>query len=164
MELLITPAQVATLAFVAPDFISPEAVPEATILAAQQKFVRPALGDALYDALCRGQYPSLLEEYIVPPLALYVKALMLPSLAVRTGAGGVVESYGANSARAGEGKLRAAIRRLRGDASALVRRAVDHIEASPADYPEYDPDRSALRRFSIAGGVVLDRYEDGKSV
>ncbi len=152
MELIITPAQVAETAFLAPDFISPEAVPEATILAAQQKFVRPVLGAALCDALCRGQYPSLLADYIALPLALYTKMLMLPSLAVQAGAAGVVEAHGANLARAGEARLNAAIRRLRGDAAALMRRAVEHIESSPDTYPEYEP----RDRCSIDGGIVLN--------
>ncbi len=81
MELLVTPAQVAQMAFRAPDFISPDAVPEATILAAQQKFVRPVLGDGLLDTLCGGAYPEFLADFVQPPLALYVKMLMLPSLA-----------------------------------------------------------------------------------
>ncbi len=155
MDLLITPAQVAETAFRAPDFITPDAVPEATILAAQQKFVRPVLGVALCDALCRGEYSSLLADYIALPLALYTKMLMLPRLAVQAGAAGVVEAHGANLARAGEVRLNAAIRRLRGDAAALMRRAVEHIESVPDAYPEYDSRENILNRCSIEGGVVL---------
>ncbi len=162
MKLLITPAQVAEAAFRAPDFIQPEAVGEATILAAQQKFVRPVLGDALYEAVCRGDYPDLLADMIVPPLALYVKMLMLPSLAVQAGGAGVVEVHSKNLARAGNAKLHSALRRLRGDALALMRRAVRHIEASPAGYPEYDPALNILNRYSTEGGLVLTKDGNGK--
>ncbi len=157
MELLITPAQVAATAFRAPDFISEEAVPEATILVAQQKFIRPVLGDALFDALCRGTHPELLSGYITPPLALYVKMLMLPRMAVQTGGAGIVEANPKHHARASDVKLHAAIRRLRADALALMRRAVLHIEsATPGTYPGYDPTRNILNRCSTDGGVVLD--------
>ncbi len=64
MELLITPARVAELAFRAPDFIAPEAVPEATILAAQQKYLKPVLGAALYDRVSTGAYPLLVADYL----------------------------------------------------------------------------------------------------
>jgi hypothetical protein len=156
MELLITPAQVAQMAFRAPDFIPLEAVSEATILAAQQKFVRPVLGDALYRAVCGGAYPDLLADYLRPPLALYVKMLMLPRLAVQSGVAGVAEAASKNLARAADAKLRGAVRSLRSDAKALMRRAVEHLESSsPGTYPEYDPDGNILNRCSTEGGVVL---------
>lgn len=181
MELLITPARVAEMAFRAPDRIAADAIPCATILAAQQKFIKPVVGRALYDALCGGAYPSLTEDYLAMPLALYVKMLMLPSLAVQVGAAGVVEVNSKNLARVGDEKLRAAIIRLKDDAGALMRRATDHIEASgevsgtleasgaPGEisgasdpisggtaYPEYDPHENILNRCSVAGGVVLE--------
>jgi len=153
----MTPAEVAAAAFRAPEFIQPDAVGESAILAAQRRHIRPVVGAALYAALCRGDYVSLLEEYIRPPLALYVKLAMLPALAVQTGAAGVVELHSANLARAGEAKMRGAARRLRSDADALMRRAAEHIEASRGLYPEYDPEENVLNRCSVAGGVVLTK-------
>jgi hypothetical protein len=156
METLITPAQVARMAFTGPDFIADDAVGAATILAAEQKFVRPVLGEALHAALLGGAYPDFLTDYVQPALALYVKALMLPSLAVQVGAAGVVEVNPKNLARAGEGKLGAAVRRLRRDALALMRRAVEHLEAAPPGAcPEYHPGANVLNRCSTDGGVVL---------
>lgn len=154
MNLLITPARVAELAFRAPDFINPDAVPESTILAAQQKFLAPVFG-SLYDRMCEGAYPDFVGEYIVPALALYVKMRMMPSLAVQTGTAGVVEVNSRNLARAGEVKLRYAVSRLRGEASALIDRAVAHIEANPDAFPEYDPRANIRNRCSVGGGVVL---------
>lgn len=157
MELLITPAGVAEAAFLAPDFLAPEAIPESTILAAQQRFICPVLGGALCDAMAGGAYPEFLDGFVRPALALYVKMSMLPSLAVQTGAAGVVEVNPPGLARARDTRLNAAVRRLRDDARALMLRAVEHLEASPDDYPEYDPARNVLRRCSIAGGMVLAR-------
>ncbi len=156
MEILITPARVASLAFRAPDFVPPESIPPETILAAQQKFIRPVLGPELYAQLCAGAYPTLLEDYIAAPLALYVKMLLMPSLAVQVGAGGVVEATGKNLARASSERMQSALGRLRGDAEALIRRAVEHIEDSGL-YPDYDPRENILHHISIAGGVLLDK-------
>jgi hypothetical protein len=164
MELLITPETVAETAFCAPDFITADAIPPATILAAQQKFIRPVLG-GLYGSLCRGEYPEFLAEYIVPPLALYVKLSMLPSLAVQAGMAGVVEADPENLVRASEAKLRDAVRRLRSDATALMRRAVERIESDPAAYPEYNPRHNVLNRCSIEGQIVLDKLKkDGEAM
>jgi hypothetical protein len=163
MELLITPAQVAQMAFRAPDFISPESVDEAVILAAQQKYILPVLGESLFDALARGRYPELLADFVAPPLALYVKMLMLPRLAVQAGGAGVVEVSSKNLTRASGAKLRDAVQRLRGDARALMRRAVRHIESAPSGtYPEYDPALNILNRCSTEGGVVLPKNRHGK--
>jgi hypothetical protein len=157
VELLITPAQVAKIAFRAPDFITDDAVSEATIVAATQKFIRPVFGDALVDALVGGSYTDLLTEYIQPPLALYVKLLMLPVLAVQTGSAGVVEAGTNNLFPVGEFKTKAVLRRLRGDAAALTLRAVLHVEEDPLRYPEYDPSDNILHRLSTDGGVVLTK-------
>jgi hypothetical protein len=162
MELLITPERVAEMAFRSPDMILPDAVDEAVILAAQQKFVRPVLGEGLYGAVCRGKYPALVNDFLASPLALYVKTLMLPRLAVQVGGAGVAQVHSKNLAKADEVRHRAACRRLRGDAAALMRRAVEHIEAPGASYPEYDPAENILNRISTGGGVVLDKTEYGK--
>ncbi len=126
MKLLITPAQVAELAYRSPDFINPDSVSEATIVAAQQKFIRPVFGP-LYEKLCDGLYPEFVAEYVVPALALYVKITMQTS----------------------------SKRNLRTEAKALILRAIQHVEANPAAYPEYDPRENILNRCSIDGGIVL---------
>jgi hypothetical protein len=158
MKPLITPARVAQIAFRAPDHIATEAISEAAIVAAQQRFVRPTVGDALYEALCRGHHPALVAEYLAPPLALYVKAAMLPLLAVQAGMAGVVELQSKSLTRAGDDKIRVAVRRLMAEADVLLRRALDHIEAMGAEtYPEYDPSLNILNSCAIAGGMVLKK-------
>jgi hypothetical protein len=157
MELLITPAQVVQLAFKAPDFIREDMICEATILAAEQKFIRPVLGDPLCDALLAGKYPALLTDYVKPSLALYIKMEMTVALAIQTGAAGVVELNSRNLARATDAKTRAATQRLGGEAGLLMVRAVRHIEANPKKYPEYNPADNIMHRMSIRGGIVLTK-------
>lgn len=163
MKLIITPVQVAELAFRAPDFITPEAVPEATILAVQQKHILPVFGAGLCsqfaaEAGTASVCGTFVKDYLAMPVALYVKASMLPSLAVQAGAGGIVESHGANITPAGDKKIRAAIRRLRADARALMLRAAEYVENAPEnDFRNYDPRKNILRRCSIEGGVVISK-------
>jgi hypothetical protein len=158
MQTLITEAQVAQLAFRAPDFISEDAVSKSTIIVAEYKYVRPVLGGAMCEALRRGDYPDLLTEFVQPALALYVKMLMIVSLAVQTGRAGVVEVQSKNLAKASEKKMRAAVNRLRDEARALMRRTVEHVESAPeGKYPEYDSRENILNRYSTDGGIVLPK-------
>ena len=74
------------MAFAPLDRVTPEDVNQLTISVAQQRFVSPVLGDAMVEAMIGGSYSELVEELIAPALALYTRVLMMPSLALRTGA------------------------------------------------------------------------------
>ena len=154
METLISPVEVVAAAF--PGSLDPEGsfVPVSSIVAAQQKFLKPAI-NGLYERLEQGAYGELLEEYVKPALAHYVRYLLLPTISAQVGTTGVVQprsvSFGAASDRA----VDAVRRRTRSDAAALMQRLVEHIEALPADYPEYDPAQNVLNRVSTAAGIVL---------
>ncbi|MDL2319896.1 hypothetical protein LJC45_02050 [Alistipes sp. OttesenSCG-928-B03] len=154
METLITPAEVAALAFTSAAEGDVSAISESAIAAAQQKFIKPVL-NGLYAALEEGRYPELLVEYVKPALAQYVRYLVLSSVASHVGTAGVIQPRAATFATAPEKSLAALRRRARSDARTLMRRAVEHIETIAADYPEYDPAQNILNRVSIEAGVVL---------
>ena len=154
METLMTPAEVATVAF--PGSLDPEGsfVPVSSIVAAQQKFLKPAL-NGLYERLEQGAYVELLEEYVKPALAHYVRYLLLPTISAQVGTTGVVQPRSASFGAASDKAVEAIRRRTRSDAAALMRRLIEHIETLAADYPEYDPAQNVLNRVSTAGGIVL---------
>ncbi len=154
MKLLITPSEVVELAFGGPDEVRDGMVNEAVIRSAQRKFIRPVLG-TLCDALAEGNYADLLDDYIKPPLALYVKMLVLPALSAQTGGLGVVRYDGDGVEAVSDESVVRLRRRLRSDADALLRIAVERIEASPEKYPEYDVAGNVLHRVSLLGGVVI---------
>ena len=52
MQTLITPTVVVARAFADGEYIAPETVSEAAIVAAQETYLRPVTGDALYGAPC----------------------------------------------------------------------------------------------------------------
>ncbi len=84
-----------------------------------------------------------------------MKAAVLPSLALRVGAAGVVRYGGETFDAASGGDVAAWSRRVRRDAATLLDAACRQLASDPAAYPEYDPAGDVRRRTSIAGGVVL---------
>lgn len=154
METLITPQEVIDLAFPGNFTLNTKSIGETTILSAQQKFIRPVLGD-LYDRVESGGLPELLDEYIKPPLAHYVKLLLLPVLSASVGSIGIVQPKGSTFTAADAKNLSALRKQARSEAMGLMLRAVQHIEDNPELYPEYNISDNILNRTSITSQIVL---------
>lgn len=159
MKQLITPAEVIAIAFGSTNALREESIPAVTILAAQQRLVRPVVGERLYEMFtaeepeepCR----TFVEAYLKAPLALYVASLVLPQLAVQVGSAGVVRFSGEGFEAADEGSLRRAARRLRKDAEALMDAATDRLAREPLLAEHYSPEENVRTRVTLAGGIVL---------
>ncbi len=154
MTTLITSAEALALAFEAPGTVDESFVSEAVIISAERKFLRPVLG-GVYEEMLAGGHADLLDKYVKLPLALYVKWMALPQMSARGGNMGVVQLRTGNFSPAGDATLSAIRKRIKSDARALMLRAVEHVESSPALYPGYDPEQNILKRNSIAGGIIL---------
>ena len=151
----MTPREVADIAFEGSlNVVDADFIPEAVILSAQQKFIKPAL-NGLYDKIMGGGYAALTDEYVKPALAYYVRYLLLPTVSAQVGTVGVIQPKGAHFSSAADKTVAAVRRRTRSDANALMNRLVEHIEALPGDYPEYDPAQNVRNRVSTDAGVVL---------
>ena len=85
MQTLITPTVVVARAFADGEYIAPETVSEAAIVAAQETYLRPVTGDALFERLLAGDHADFADEYLAAPLALYVRYLIAPQLDLRHG-------------------------------------------------------------------------------
>ncbi|MFI3294873.1 MAG: hypothetical protein R3Y19_02530, partial [Rikenellaceae bacterium] len=94
MEALITPQQVIDIAFSPDSFSSSELIRESKIIIAQEHFLRPKLGDSLYDALDGGEYDQFIEDYLQPPLAYYVRYGLLDELSIMVDPNGVIQRVG----------------------------------------------------------------------
>lgn len=158
---LITPSEVIAAAFRPSDFVREQSVSASDILAAEQKFIAPVLG-GLLDALHQGLYPTLLSGYITAPLALYVKAQVLPRLWMQSSEAGVVQIKSDTMTSASEVQMRGLVRCAIRQADTLMRRAVRHIESSPEQYPEYDAEKNVSNRCSILGGIII--ADDGTDI
>ena len=155
MKMMITPAEVVALAFgCGGESLSGE-ISQATIVAAERKYLVPVFGAEMVESMRSGSYGELVAECVRPALALYVKRLVLPALAVKVGAAGVVSYLGEGFEQVDDATLARLLRRVKADADALIDRAVEVVEASPDDYPEYYAGGNVRHRVSLTSGVVL---------
>ncbi len=155
MQNLITPERVAEEAFAQLDYITPDRISPLSIAVAQEKFIEPVFGSAMTARMAAGGYPELLDRYVAPALGLYVHMLMMPMLALRTGAAGVVRAGGQYLDCATDMEVQRNQRVIASQASTLLRKAVSIVEASPEEYPEYDARNNILNRCRIDGGIIL---------
>ena len=82
---LITPTEVNTLAFITP--VDPALILEEIIMAAETKYIAPAVTQLIYDDLSvnPGLYTTPISEYIKPYLAFCVKLLLYNQYLTETG-------------------------------------------------------------------------------
>lgn len=156
MKTLITPSEVVALAFDSPHTIEQGAIPPHAILAAEQSFLLPALGEEFYESLFieepEAECVAFVEEYLKQPLALYVASRMVPVLAVRIGSAGAVRLAGESFEQVDEATLRKVVARLRNDADTLLCRALEYLAAHPQEFPLYNPQDHTRH---IVGGLVM---------
>ncbi len=87
---LITPSEVISLAFLPREDISEDSIRTLKIEVAEQRYIRPRFGDALFDEFSEGLYPDFVENYIKPTLAHYVKAEVIDELSVQISNDGAI--------------------------------------------------------------------------
>lgn len=159
MKMLITPEEVLNIVLGTSSTLRAEDVPEYTILAAQRRYLRPVLGEKFYEQLVAENPSEELQKfangYLKTPLALYVVAILLPTIASQVGATGVVRLSGEKFDAVDSHTLRRLVRRLRSDADALLDGATSHLNDNAALFPDYDPSLNIRERISLKGGVVL---------
>lgn len=157
MQTLITPAAVVEHAFGDGEYIAPEAVPEAAIVAAQESYVRPVTGDALFARLLAGDHADFTREYLAAPLALYVRHLLAPQFDLRHGPCGTVQPP--------LGQLHPGVRhgapaqpeRPAPQRTAPVAARIRPPRFPPCAVPALRPAADALKRCSTDGGFVQIR-------
>lgn len=158
MKTLITPESVFRLAFSRDELLSPSVVMPSDIVAVEERHIRPVVGEALYDALAVGRYADLMEEYVAPAIAAWVRYAIQPLLGHRCSSCLVSEGNDFyNATTADNVRLSALQRNLRHTAQTLSRRLGDYLNSHSADFAEYNPDKNPLNRCSINGDIVQTR-------
>lgn len=153
MKVLMTPEEASLMAFGGK--VAAARITEADIAATQRRYIEPVLGASLWGAIESGKYAPLVEEWIKPALALFLKYMLLPAVSVRVGELGVVRFEGESFAPASADDVARMRRAVREAAGAALDAAVDYVEASAGAFPEYDPRENVRKRISLAGGVVM---------
>lgn len=160
MKTLVTPSEVIAIAFGATNTLEESAVPQHAILAAQECFLLPVLGEELHNSLSQSQVEPTLatfaEEYLKEPLALFVAARLLPTLAVKVGTAGVVRLAGSSFESVEPQTLHRASLRLAADANTLLDRATRYLEEHPELFEGYNPHNNIRQRASLKGGVFVE--------
>lgn len=149
MKTLTTIAELQALAFSPEELINKEVITKSDILEAETRYVRPILGDALYDAIIGGGYTSLRSDYVVPAVAAWCRYIVEPQLATR-----ISKSYSESLSTAENDRLRVVLGSLRRKASTLSRRLSDHLNAQSDDYAEYNPQNNPLNHCFIYGDII----------
>lgn len=154
MKTLITPAQAVALAFADGEYVSPEAVTEADIAAAERRYVVPVIGHKLHQRLTEGAYALFTEEYLAAVVALWTRVLLQPMLDIRTGQCGTTAPRPEGGQPASDFQSLRLTQSLRTKARVLLRRAAEHLDANTAEFPEYDPETNILKNCMIHGNFV----------
>lgn len=158
-DTLITPGEVAGLAFADAGYLPPDSIGLADIAAAETRSLIPVTGAALWQSLLEGKYPSLRRDYLLPAAAAAVRLGMQPMLDLRCGGGGA-GLCGASGSRADDAAALARSRKAqRSRLSALLRRLSDHLDACADRYPEYAPRDNVLHRVTVVGGMAVRRLK-----
>ena len=157
MKTLITNTQVVELAFDGSEYISPQSITTADITAATARFIAPIVGERLLAALEQNRYPTLLDEFVLPALAMGVRVLVQPSLNVRLTTTGLTAPSSPTTSAATDTVSKELFRSLVVRLRQLYRRLSDHLNANALQYEEYDAEANPLNRYDIYGGVVQIR-------
>lgn len=114
--LLITPAEVIGQAFTPRETISQSSIRELKIDIAQEHFIRPRLGQELYEELLANRHPELTEYYVKPALAQFVRYGVIGELAVEVGDHGALV-YSSSVGRVNDEQSKAQDTSLQGEQS-----------------------------------------------
>lgn len=152
---LITSSEVVALALPTGSSIRSVNITDAHILVAQQRFIVPALGRTMFDAVERGAYTKLLDEHIARVLALYSMYLALPELIVKLGSGGLAMPMLDNHVAPSAEQIREFRAQFKKRADSLLREAIQYISNNPELYPDFGSSESISGKVLNSGGVII---------
>lgn len=153
-QTLTDASAVIELAFAEAEYMPASAVSPAEIAVAEERYIVPVLGRALYEKMLAGDYASLRDEYVAPAAAFFTRLGMQPATDIRSGRFGTVVPRSDYNQPAERELLMDLRRSLLGKGRTLQRRLSDHLDRHAADYPEYSPEENILNRCSTDGGIV----------
>lgn len=151
---LTTQNQVIELAFAEAEYMPASAVSPAEIAVAEERYIVPVTGRALYEKMLEGCYDQLRNEYVAPATALFTRLGMQPLTDIRTGRFGTAAPRSDYYQPAERAQLLDLRQSLLHKGRTMQRRLSDHLERHADSYPEYRPEENILNRCSTDGGIV----------
>lgn len=135
---LITATEVVNISFTSSSKNVEAMVKDAYISRAENDYIRPVLGDDLYDDIVAnhssGVNQTLYTEYLLPALAFYTKLLLLPDLNVKTTAQGLMVNsteFGTQASSAMRAELATTTKQI---ADGFMKDAIKYIEINDTDF------------------------------
>ena len=155
---IITATEVVALAFPDKNFL-PGKILSSHITVAQEGFLRPAMGDDFYLHLINDSHSDtetdLVNNYLKPALAMYVRYIILPDVIAHMSNTGlqVVQPLGTIAASDRQaGTLRD---QAKENAAILMDYAIRFIEKNPTSFPLYSFCETVQATTRILGGVIM---------
>lgn len=143
------------------------------IVAAQEQWMRPVLGDFFYQYLIhaiqqehsRPLSPAdqrLWVSYIKPALAYYVKFLLLPTLSRPLTNMGLQALDSDHSRSVSSREIKSAQEATKTIADSLTNSLSRYLEQNKLDYPAYQSQLNIKKRVRVVGGIVLGQRKPRK--
>lgn len=154
MKQIITPSEVKALAFADGEYLASEVIAVADIDAVIEQWILPVVGEGLLEAVAEGGYTEMVENYLKPAIAAFVRCLVQPRLNTVTGQAGLAVPVGSYRKAADEQARKELSSSLMVRAKALRRALSGYLESHSDQIAEYDPEQNILNRCSCYGGVV----------
>lgn len=150
MRILISAERVYALAFTSEEAYNASVILQSDIVEVESRYLMPIVGLDMYNAMRIGEYEELVDEYVAPMVAAWVRYVVEPHLASRCclyhDEQRVTEAINESAQRV--------LRALRDKAVSLTRRLVDQLNTNREIYVEYNPEANPLNRCFIYGNVV----------
>lgn len=134
MNNIITPQEIVNIAFASNSNMKADNINEYIIHATERKYLVPALGADLFNAL--PNYSGLCEM-LKPALAFFVKCEIIPSLSLSISNGGVAVMNPQYMTAATDKQRSLLFESELSRAEALLGEVMEHIANNAADYPEF---------------------------
>lgn len=150
MKTLISAENISSLIFTREESYNETMITAMDIAEAESHYLLPIIGNNLYNAMLSGSYAELVEEYITPMVAAWVRYIIEPHLASRC----CVYHAERNITEAINENTELVLRSLRSKAKTLSHRLSDHLNANTTKYVEYNPSDNPLNRCFIYGDII----------
>lgn len=136
---------------------------------AQERYILPAMGEALYEAIKTGvatsalttEEDNLLEVYVIPALAQLSYAEALPNIRTRIVNNSVTIMNSEQSTAASYSDLKPLMSRARELGQFHLERLIDYLDNNQSLFPEMDTESGGQRRRSQRNynqGLNLDTF------
>ena len=145
------------------DYVTPH------VLATQDKWIQPTLGQSLYEKIMLGvsgddiadPYKLLLDDYIMRTTIWFTAYLALPFISIKVVNSGVIQRIVDDGVQIDFSDIDKLARLCRGQGEFYKQRLIDYLCANSSDFPEYlecDNGEIGATKVNYSGGLNLESY------